>query len=92
MGELFLCAKIISKLLGSGKGHIRNTPLSRRRKYIQKPESVKAKMNGQRTPGLDGFWFLDDRLTSGKRVMCGKDQISMVRIGETGCKFKQFDI
>ena len=39
----------------------REVALSRRREYIQKPESVKAKMNGQSAPGLDGFWFLDDR-------------------------------
>jgi len=53
------------------KGHIRSTPLSRRREYIQKPESVKAKMNGQSAPGLDGFWFLDNRLTSGERRSVG---------------------
>jgi len=71
--ELFLVEKIISKLLGRYKGEVKHHPLSRRREYIQKPESVKAKMNGQSTPGLDGFWFLDDRLTSGKRV--GVEQI-----------------
>jgi len=39
-----------------------------RREYIQKPEYVKAKMNGQSAPGLDGFWFLDDGLTGGERL------------------------
>jgi len=63
--------KIISEAQRKGKGHIQNTSLSRRREYIQKPKSVKAKMNGQRAPGLDGFWFLDDRLTSGERLGVG---------------------
>jgi len=29
-------------------------------------------MNGQSAPGLDGFWFLDDRLTSGERRNVGR--------------------
>ena len=29
-------------------------------------------MNGQSAPGLDGFWFLDNRLTSGKRLGVGR--------------------
>jgi hypothetical protein len=65
-----------SALLGSRYGVVFYHPLitmpfSRCREYIQKSESVKAKMNGQRAPGLDGFWFLDSGQPSGKRIGVG---------------------
>ena len=51
---------------------VKHRPLSHRREYIQKLESAKAKMNGQSAPDLDGFWFLDDGLTSEKSLGVGR--------------------
>jgi len=76
--KLFLMEKLYLKYW-KRQGHIGRAPsvrhgasLSRCREYIQNPESVKAKVNGRSAPGLDGFWVLDEWLTSGERPKCGK--------------------